>query len=450
MTEEQSFVEYFIKKYYNFRNKTGIGYTVAEPINLIIRPECNQKCAYCYITQYGDKLYPKEERANKNTILKNLKLILEWLINNKVAPNTFELFAGDLFHDNLLYEILDVFIDMYSNISDYPYPIHIIVPTNAYFLQFENYQKQTLNYIDKCQQAKISLAFSISTDGLYAIDSRENVTYNLDQSYYDTLFNFLSTIKAEMHPMISAENINNQKQNLEWWIQMFKKYKLSTYNIQFPSFLEVRNPNWTKNELQQLEEFLKFFLLTRLQLENNSIDQLTQTLFCSSSYYPFYDICRLNWKNSDTALSCAMAYEFSINVATLALPICHRLTYPEFNLGHFIIENNQINGILPSEKYSTHIQLKTIPPKFYPKCNSCMYKHLCIKGCLGAQYEYSGEVLMPIPSVCALEQVKINTLLKEYNKIGILDCALKNNYIQNKEFENFIKQYKNNDFIRKE
>ena len=33
---------------------------VVESIELIIRPECNQKCQYCYITNHGDELYPKE------------------------------------------------------------------------------------------------------------------------------------------------------------------------------------------------------------------------------------------------------------------------------------------------------------------------------------------------------------------------------------------------------
>jgi DNA repair photolyase len=29
-----------------------------DSVELIIRPECNQKCEYCYIYKYGDKLYP--------------------------------------------------------------------------------------------------------------------------------------------------------------------------------------------------------------------------------------------------------------------------------------------------------------------------------------------------------------------------------------------------------
>ena len=43
-------------------------------IEFIVRPECNQKCEYCYITQHGEELYPKEKRVNNKTILKNLDI----------------------------------------------------------------------------------------------------------------------------------------------------------------------------------------------------------------------------------------------------------------------------------------------------------------------------------------------------------------------------------------
>ena len=52
-----------------------------------------------------------------------------------------------------------------------------------------------------------------------------------------------------------------------------------------------------------------------------------------------------------------------------------------------------------------------------------------MKGCLGAQYEYSGEILYPIPSICKLEKAKIDTLLELYNNYGILDEGRKKGYI---------------------
>ena len=46
-------------------------------VELIIRPECNQKCEYCYIARYGHDLFPVEERGTKEQLLHNIDLILE-------------------------------------------------------------------------------------------------------------------------------------------------------------------------------------------------------------------------------------------------------------------------------------------------------------------------------------------------------------------------------------
>ena len=42
---------------------------IGSPIELIIKPQCNQKCEYCYIYKHGDDLYPVEERISDDEIL---------------------------------------------------------------------------------------------------------------------------------------------------------------------------------------------------------------------------------------------------------------------------------------------------------------------------------------------------------------------------------------------
>jgi sulfatase maturation enzyme AslB (radical SAM superfamily) len=79
-------------------------------IELIIRPQCNQKCEYCYITRYGTDLYPLHTRISNEEICNRIDRILDWVFNTKgVFINRWELFAGDLFYDDLAFDIFDVF-----------------------------------------------------------------------------------------------------------------------------------------------------------------------------------------------------------------------------------------------------------------------------------------------------------------------------------------------------
>ena len=74
---------------------------------LIIRPQCNQKCSYCYIANYGKELYPTT--LNKQDTLKNIDLILDYVYNiRKNFCYNIALFAGDMFNDEIFVDILDL------------------------------------------------------------------------------------------------------------------------------------------------------------------------------------------------------------------------------------------------------------------------------------------------------------------------------------------------------
>ena len=121
--DEKKLFEYFIHSYFfnsksnqHFKDELLSEYKITNPIEFIIRPECNQKCKYCYFTQYGDSLYPKEERKTNKEIIQNFNLLLEYLDKKKLLLPTLELFAGDLFYDNLIYNLLELIYNYYYKI----------------------------------------------------------------------------------------------------------------------------------------------------------------------------------------------------------------------------------------------------------------------------------------------------------------------------------------------
>lgn len=450
--DEQDLLKFYISNFYlKDIFKLNKNWTIGSTVEFIVRPNCNQKCQYCYITNYGDKLYPQSERLSKIDIINNIDSILEWLIQNKIFIPQFEIFAGDLFYDNCIYEIFDIFLKHYQNVNQNIFndfgKIKLLLPINGYFLQYKEHQDKIKKYTNQLREQNILLKFSISTDGLYAIETREqtNLNQSITQQYYDTLFPFLKEMQYEVHPMIAACNIENSIKNFDWWIEMYDKYKLSCYPLtRFPTFLEVRNDDWTEEKIQFFKNFL-IHVWNKKVLYTESIEKLAKHLFLndkSTFFVNNYDICKIQWyqfTNYEDELTCRMPNRFYINISNLTFPICHRLTYPQFNAGQLVQDkNNNIIDIIPKQGLSSYIGIKTLQPKFYPKCNNCLYKNCCMKGCLGSQYESSGEILYPIENVCQLEQTKINTLKNLYKDSGVLEYAINNNLIANNNFKKFL------------
>ncbi len=95
------------------KNKNGVVDTILE---LIIRPQCNQKCEYCYLYKYGDVLYPHDKRVSNETILSNITALFEYLFNKESYLSRIELFAGDLFYDNLFFDLIEILYNYYYKI----------------------------------------------------------------------------------------------------------------------------------------------------------------------------------------------------------------------------------------------------------------------------------------------------------------------------------------------
>jgi len=219
-------------------------------IELIVRPDCNQKCEYCYIAKYGHKSYPIEERVSNEEILKNLDSFLDYIYNDReYFVGDWELFAGDMFYDGLYFDLLDVFYkyisveyEKHTNLYLDPH-IHIFAPINFSFIENEEYVKKFDEYFFKFQKIGVDLGFSCSTDGKYAVSTREKRT--LSDDYFDKIFTFMKKYHHRPHPMIAAVNIENWIENYDWWREQFKKYFYEDPTDFLPMMLEVRNDDWT-------------------------------------------------------------------------------------------------------------------------------------------------------------------------------------------------------------
>jgi len=62
-------------------------------LELFLNTKCNLKCSYCYLANFGNELYPPELQDDKK-VLANLQILLDWLLDRKLAPR-LELFAGE-------------------------------------------------------------------------------------------------------------------------------------------------------------------------------------------------------------------------------------------------------------------------------------------------------------------------------------------------------------------
>ena len=428
-------------------NSDGDYFINTQGIELIIRPECNQHCSYCYIANYGKELYP--DHLNKEQTLKNVDLFLDYIfVVRKNFPKTIELFAGDLFFDDIYFDILDLIEKYIKEIkkvhADYFKEFQNMVigcPSNLSWVynspeKVKKYRKYYHYFIDNYN---IFLNLSWSTDGLYATDSREQK--ELTQEYFDNIFQFCCEFNVGFHPMIAAENIKSWCKNIDWWYEMFKKFDRVRPEGYFqPYLLEVRNDNWTDEDLEYFKKFLKHCMDLRLKLVGNDINKLAHHLLVGTGEngnLPFAagsdPLCLHSLWNSDPnkgMMGCSAQQLFHLNCTNLSVAFCHRTSYPVFTAGYFITDsdNQHIIDFKP-QNLSAYLTMRSTNPRCFPICSKCELLDICKQGCLGAQFEHSGELYMPIPSLCKFFKVKYETLVKLYHEYGITKIGYQNNWL---------------------
>ena len=437
-------------------------YMTNEAINLIIRPECNQRCDYCYITQHGKELYPI--RLDKEHTLHNVELFLDYILNQeKIMSDRWELFAGELFYDDIFFDIMDLFEKYFKPIHDkYPEIFHppykqgfwdhvmIMIPANLSFVYYEPEKAKKVIALREhfLKEYDVDISFSWSSDGPYAIDSREKKELNKD--YFDKILDFCIKTETGFHPMIAPENIHSWIESYDWWIEACEKLNIGTNHLgDFqPYLLDVRNDNWTDETIQGYCKLLEHIMEVRFKkICKSDIDILAKNLFACDLLPDEYsmngcDPIKLTYQGvgmTDTAVespSCSLYTGIHFNCTNLSLVPCHRLAYPNLTAGYFITDENNEHIIdIEANNVSLFTCLRTLKSWNMPLCSKCDIYPICLQGCNGAQFEYSGDPLLPIPSLCHFFHKKYSFLIKLYEKYGLFDYAYKNNFLEEKIYK---------------
>lgn len=375
-------------------------------LELYITSDCNLKCTYCYLNNFGDSLYPKEIR-NCNQIIHNISLLLDFIIANKFYISTLDIFSGEIWHTDFGIEILDC---IYNHIKKHRFTKKIVIPTNGTFIGFEKFKYKISYFVEEFKKLDVKLILSFSVDGYILDDITRPSKSDRDlNNFYDSLFEFCVSHEGNFgfHPMVSAFGSEYLIDNFKWWSKQLNKFNLPEAGAYMS--LEVRNDDWDENSLNNYKEFtiwkFKHFLNG---VFNNDKKEMLKFVFRLNKNYKNNQLSIIKAGNK---MNCSIQHSLVIRCGDLAIVPCHRLSYNHLILGKFIVNNGKIVGI---NGLNPELALRIWgcnPNTSMPKCDSCIYQKICPKGCFGSQYEHSYELFTPIECVCKLYKTKFHTII---------------------------------------
>ena len=184
--------------------------------------------------------------------------------------------------------------------------------------------------------------------------------------------------------------------------------------------LEVRDDDWTNEKIKHYLKFLDHVIEKKINMINTR-DELI--LFVKNIFYEsvmtYSNISLMNQSANLKGLSCAIQSNLAIRCIDKAIIPCHRTSYEQFVAGYISDDNSIV-----AKNISPFISIVSAKGSNLPVCNSCSIKDYCIKGCLGAQYEYSKELFIPSDTVCNLFKAKTVFLLQKYTSLGYVDLFI--------------------------
>ena len=411
--ENDLMFNHFLEDYFYDKFRKG-----EHSVEMIFSPKCNEACVYCYLNKTYHKLYPDCSFDNSNA-LDNARKVLKWMKKNKFVC-TLDIFSGELFAQEAGYALMDIIYDEYKDCAPDEKIKCVIIPTNFSFLANTELEMRVRKCLDKFNEIDLRVFLSASMDGKYMDQNRpfkKNIDVDIDfvrdDAYYDKVFKFAREYDFGFHPMIWRANLDKWKQNFDWFHDMMCKHDIPWTNLYL---LPVRDDGWTPEDNVLLQDFIRHIIDVSFEKCGRNTERYVDFIFKDNGFNilatPFISIGR--------GIGCGMQTSLAIRMSDMKHFPCHRLMYPNFEIGYFDDDMNYV-----TEHAELGLVTYGFSTKSQPMCFKCPIKELCLAGCLGSQFETNGEMFAPIKSVCKMSFAMVKAIVDKFDEIGVLEEVIK-------------------------
>ena len=382
-------------------------------VEFIFSPYCDLGCKYCYVNHTYDKIFPLKSFKSDLSIENALKYC-NWLVKNHYTP-TLNIFSGEIFAQECGFKLLEKLLEFYSNVPKEDRLKDIVIPTNGTFCSDLNKITRVEKIIAAFQDIGIPVYLSFSLDGKFMDKENRPFKNGLERDrYYDRIFTLARMHNYCFHPMIYSNNIDKWIENFDWF-----QSKLCEFNIPWSHvyLLQVRNKEWTREQNLKLYEFIRYIIRWSWHKCDTDIKKYFGFLFSKDER----GLNILSWLHDKSdGYGCSIQHEISIRLNDMKIFPCHRLMYPEFEIGQY-----DENFNIKSNNVGLGIAIPSIKVNSSPLCNNCDLSEICQGGCLGAQYETNHSMITPIPTVCLNYIYLYKALVDGFDEIEVLDEMMK-------------------------
>ena len=338
--ENQQLAEHFLQTFfYDSFHKDHVGET-RKAIEFIVSPKCNLGCKYCYIHRHRKEIFD-ENIFDEELTLKNLHLMLEWMEKNEYTPE-IEIFSGELFAQEIGFQVLEVIYEHQSKLAPKYRVPSITIPTNFTFLNSEELTNRVKDIKHRIEDLGIDICLSASFDGMFMEQNRPytktldfDINTYRDDDYYNKVFDFCATEACGLHPMVYSRDIDKWKQNFLWFQEKMEQFDIPWYGLYL---LQVRNEEWTSDNIKDLMEFVEFLFEWSWEKVDHDLDYFMDFMLQQHGF----NIMTNSFNIIGRGLTCGLQNTLTVRLSDLMIYPCHRTGYKQYYCGQFIPDEEKV------------------------------------------------------------------------------------------------------------